>query len=714
MINLINPENFYYSIAYTDEDETNKKPKIIFSSSSSFSIDEIKKAELSDLKSKIDEDFNRNGISNIPANDSAGELPVYTLNCSLKSVFFNSNNSNQQSLGFELTDRQKELFQSSIQSQSGSQSESQSGSQSRSQSRSQSGSQSGSDPIDVKDIRVSNALTFVEKANRLDGSSNQLFKVRTFYLSKEGMEEYEQMHQFILNGLNASQQTSPESLNQFIKNVENEIIEDQKLCDINNFTNKLNLATIPDPNPGSSTLNHSQSAHKILQHFIGKGLLKIPSAEVIREKQKFTNRGVFEPSDPNKDRGAVINTYKFDGVVNLARDGNKIDKFKINDDGVEHMGIYSADAKTRINSTTGDKWKSLKKYLTPNHFSKTNYQFFNYSDLSDSESKSQATLQEYNPNAPFNSLFKKTHDVEFEEITQQKTDKLIIESHNKYRETKPLNSKKTKKFNEDKNYSNSISMIPFKEAIYPTHKIKFLYQTQTNGQNSTSILVGKSTNTNYYGYDFDQQDGLKKLGFLSFKLISLPFRIAGVTLSLIPKLDKFFGNHKITKSYIIDPEPITNTSDQQSIQGSQEADRDDVSSQRTATPVSFGAGGQNQQGAGDPNQQSTGVGLDDVKIRLKKPDSFGLQSPSPSPSPPYEFCEASPSSPHDRVEYSPVLAGSHVSAGSHDADGDSSPGSIGGDNEFKRILPSPSLSPTSVSRASYVHSDPKMKPLPGS
>ncbi|NCA28980.1 MAG: hypothetical protein EBS92_06915, partial [Proteobacteria bacterium] len=481
MVNPIEPQNFYYSIAYTDEDETDKKPKIIFSSSSSFSIDEIKKAELSDLKSKIDEDINRNGISNIPAYDSAGELPVYTLNCSLKSVFFNSNNSNQQSLGFELTDRQKELFLSG----------------------SQSGSQSGSDPIDVKDIRVSNALTFVEKANRLDGSSNQLFKVRTFYLSKEGMEEYEQMHQFILNGLNASQQTSPESLNQFIKNVENEIIEDQKLCDINNFTNKLNLATIPDPNPGSSTLNHSQSAHKILQHFIGKGLLKIPSAEVIREKQKFTNRGVFEPSDPNKDRGAVINTYKFDGVVNLARDGNKIDKFKINDDGVEHMGIYSADAKTRINSTTGDKWKSLKKYLTPNHFSKTNYQFFNYSDLSDSESKSQATLQEYNPNAPFNSLFKKTHDVEFEQITQEKTHKLISQSHNKYRETKP----KTKKFKEDKYYSNS--MDPFKEAIYPTHKIKFLYQTQTNGQNSTSILVGKSTNTNYYGYDFDQQDGLK-------------------------------------------------------------------------------------------------------------------------------------------------------------------------------------------------------------
>lgn len=87
MVNPIEPQNFYYSIAYTDEDETNKKPKIIFSSSSSFSIDEIKKAELSDLKSKIDEDINRNGISNIPAYDSAGELPVYTLNCSLKSVF---------------------------------------------------------------------------------------------------------------------------------------------------------------------------------------------------------------------------------------------------------------------------------------------------------------------------------------------------------------------------------------------------------------------------------------------------------------------------------------------------------------------------------------------------------------------------------------------------------------------------------------------------
>ena len=469
----------------TDEDIENPKKRTIHifdGGATSFSIDEIKRAELSDLKKHVRkqiEQFKSQGS----ASDSASNLTgLNSSQCSLKTVFFKSDDVNQKSLGFALTDKQKEYLKSA-----------------------------GKNDAELENIRVSNTLTFVENMKKADGNSNPLFKVRTFYLSEQGMKDYEELYAKIKDKIDVESgatKITQEWLEEISKSLETNILDEGKFTKKDNFLNEnvQAILTSSPPIQDDNGIETSDATHQILQRFIGKGLLKIPSAEVVRENQIFNStKGIFKPSDKEKDNGAVINTYDFTGVINLARDGHKIDKFEIANNNVKCKGIYSADAKTEIRSTTSEKFNSFKKYLKPNFFLKTNYQFWHYDLSSD---KNQAILQEYNPNAPFNALLKKTHEVTFEIIGE---DKLKKTRNNNSLETDPSRRIAEKDINSNSDIMNKIMNIvtkkfllaPFvsiKETFSPNNTVKVLY-TKNDTKNT---LVGQSSNTSSYGFDYNQ------------------------------------------------------------------------------------------------------------------------------------------------------------------------------------------------------------------
>ncbi|NCA29064.1 MAG: hypothetical protein EBS92_07345, partial [Proteobacteria bacterium] len=304
--------------------------------------------------------------------DKEIDFSVNTTKC-----FYLKNNENLP-LGFELTEKQKQLLNINNQDQTSGIGE---GNATSGESVSDGGD---SNPKQVLNTISSLYLDKVKlKRGAIKEEEDTTYKMHTFYIDKKGMEQYEKIHEKIHEKI-VEEIGSGRLTKENISEAFDMAIEEMKKTDFsikdstkklatdknkpNLDKNKLNDQDIEDINEIiSCESNSNQKAIQIMELLVTSGSLKISSVEVIRQVDKDGKR--------KDDKAEIKISCGYEGTVNLARkEGGKVDIFSIRSGKATHEGIYQSDLKTKATTSVGkfdykftsddDRTQYLKNLMT--------------------------------------------------------------------------------------------------------------------------------------------------------------------------------------------------------------------------------------------------------------------------------------------------------------------------------------------------------------